>query len=89
MQAFDLNWTRWLLAVSAIGFALAGFLYLGFYLPNRPARVGEKEYARERYPAGIEVSARPLPPVLIWFYVVMGTSLAAYTIYSWLARTNY
>jgi hypothetical protein len=41
MQAFDLNWTRWLLAVSAIGFALAGFLYLGFYLPNRPARVGE------------------------------------------------
>ena len=35
------------------------------------------------------MGSRPLPPVLIWFYVVMGTSLPAYTIYSWLARTNY
>ncbi len=89
MQALELNWMRWLLATTAIGLALAGFLYLGFYLPNRATRALERDYPRERFPAGIEVSSRPMPPVLIWFYVVLGASLLAYTIYSWLARTNY
>ncbi len=82
-------WYRWLLATAVMGLGTALFLWLGFYLPNLPGRPPRKEAEREAFPRGIEVASRGIPPVLIWFYVLIAVFIVAYTLYTWWARVNY
>lgn len=89
MQANEVAWYRWLLAMTVTGLGLAFFLWLGFYLPNLPGRPLGKEAPREDFPRGIEVGARPIPPFLVWFYLLLGVFIIAYTIYTWWAGVNY
>jgi len=88
MQAFELNWLRWLVVMIVTGIALAGFLYLGFYVSARPLRRPVEE-EREEFPAGLEVAQGGIPPILIAFYIVMLIYLVAYTLYVWLAPVSY
>ncbi len=87
MQAFELNWLRWLVVMIVTGITLAVFAYLGFYLPARSRR--EEVEEREEFPAGIEVAQGGIPPILIAFYVVMFIYIVVYTLYVWLAPVSY
>jgi len=87
MQAFELNWLRWLVVMIVAGVMLAVFVYLGFYLPARPRRREVEE--TEEFPAGIEVAQGGVPPILIAFYIVMLIYIVAYTLYVWLAPVSY
>ncbi len=89
MQATEVAWYRWLAAMIVVGIGTALFLWLGFYLPNLPGRPPAKELPREVFPRGIEVTPRGVPQVLVWFYVLMGVFILAYTLYTWWAKVNY
>ena len=89
MQGTEIAWYRWLLAVTIMGLGTAAFLWLGFYLPNLPGRPRGKERPREVFPRNIEVASRGVPPVLVWFYVLMGVFIIAYLLYTWWAKVNY
>ena len=88
MQGFDVSWSYWLLGTLVIGLGLVVFLYLGYYVPNLPARPPERSQ-RENFPAGIQTTSRGVPPVLTLSYIAMGIFIVGYTLYAWLAHVNY
>jgi hypothetical protein len=88
MQAFEVNWLRWLVVMSASGIVLAIAVYLGFYLPSLPGRPASEKPAEE-YAAGIRVMNRGIPPILILVYVGMFIFIVAYMIYVWVAKISF
>ncbi len=80
MQTFEVHWLQWLFVGVLIGVTLVAFLYLGFFVPNLPARPGEKA-EREQFPVGIEVTNRGIPPVLLLLYLIFFIFAIAYVAY--------
>ncbi len=81
MQAFEVLWLWWWFVLLLIGVTAAAFIYLGFYVPNLPGRPPGKEVPREHFPAGIEVTTRGIPPVLILLYVILLIYIIAYFVF--------
>jgi len=88
VQAFEVNWLRWLLVMSLSGVIAAIALFLGFYLPSQPGRAGTGDEKTEDFPAGIKVARRGVPPLLILVYVGTIAFIIAYIVYVYVARPN-
>lgn len=88
MQAFAVHWLQWLFAAVFIGLGVTAFIFLGFYLPNRPGRP-PRPTERVQFPAGIEVVNRGIPPVLLLLYLTFFTFLVAYVAYMTIFPINF
>jgi hypothetical protein len=88
VQAFEVNWLRWLLVMSLLGIVAVIALVLGFYLPSQPGRRGARDEEHEEFPAGIKVANRGVPPVLILLYVGTIAFIVSYIVYVWVAHPN-
>jgi len=85
MQVFNVVWTRWLLVLLAAGLALALVLYLAFV----PSYRRPEDEAMEEYPAGIQVGSRPVPPLLILLFALVGACMLGYLTYVWTSGVAY
>jgi NADH:ubiquinone oxidoreductase subunit 3 (subunit A) len=88
MQAFAVHWLQWLFVAVLIGLGLSAFIFLGFYLPNRPGPP-PRPTERTPYPAGIEVVNRGIPPVLLLLYLILFTFIIAYIAYMAIFPINF
>ncbi len=88
MEADEVNWYRWALAMAVTGLGLAFLLWLGFYWPNR-ATGARPPREFEEFPRGLRVAGHPIPAVLKWGYLIMALVIVGYTIYTVIAHVNY
>jgi len=88
VQAFEVNWLRWLLVMSVSGVIAVIALVLGFYLPSQPGRPEARDEETEDFPAGIRVASRGVPPFLILLYVGTIVFIVAYIVYVCVAHPN-
>jgi hypothetical protein len=88
MQADELNWYRWALAMVLTGLGTAFFLWLGFWWENR-ANVRHSARAPEEFPRGLRIAHERVPAILAWGYVTMALVIIGYTIYTAVAHVNY
>jgi hypothetical protein len=88
VQAFEVNWLRWLLVMSLSGVVAAIALFLGFYLPSQPGRPGARDEEHEAFPAGIKVANRGVPPILVLVYIGTIAFIIAYVVYVCVAHPN-
>ncbi len=89
MQAFEVHWLQWLFVGLLIGLTLAAFIHLGFFVPSLPGRPAGKEGERESFAAGIEVTSRGIPPVLLLLYLIIFIYLIAYYAYMTIYPVNF
>jgi hypothetical protein len=85
MQVLNVIWLRWLLVLLAAGLALAFVMYLAFV----PSYRRPEQEAMEEYPAGIQVGSRPVPPLLILLFALVGACMVGYLAYVWTSGVAY
>jgi hypothetical protein len=88
MQAFHINWLRWLFVMIVAGLALAYALYLGFYAPMRKDAPKHNPEELEAFPQDIKAGSLPIPGLLWWIYIGTFVFIIAYILYIWLGRVS-
>jgi hypothetical protein len=89
VQAFEVNWLRWLYVMAASGLVIAFALYLGFYRTGLPRRPDEREPEVEEFAADIRVANGRIPGILILLYIAILVFTVAYSLFMWLAQITY
>lgn len=88
MQSFAVNWLRWLYVMSFVGIGFVVLIVLGFYWPSLPHRPLQ-EVEPEEYAAGISVTNRGVPLILVLLYIGVFLYIITYVIYVWRAGVRH